>query len=117
MNGIPFCQDIDPFLIPDEVGKFYAGPFKIGDGRFNKNDFVVMCRKMIVTIGLCQRQIESGRLNCRVQNFHVSEDLGAPDLEPTYIIRMIDDAHGIRVGINDTYLNGCFGQQKTSSCL
>jgi hypothetical protein len=59
-------------------------------------------------MNLRERQIIAGLLNLSIQDVHVAEELVAPYLEPTDIIRMIDNTHSIGIRVDDPDLNGSF---------
>ena len=106
MNRITLCQQVHSVFIPDAICKFDAHPLEISDLRFYEDHFIVMRRKMIMAIDLGQRQVESSLLGIRRKNSHVPEELGPSHLEPSNIVGVIYDAHGIGIGVDDTDLNG-----------
>ena len=60
-----------------------------------------------MTINLRQGQIEPNRLDLRVEDSHIPEEFGPSDFEPTNIIGVIDDSHGIGIGIDGADFNRC----------
>lgn len=110
VNGITLRQEISSVFIPDEIGKFHAGPFQIFNICFNQDNIIVMCRQKIVAVHLRKGQIEAGRLNLLVLDVHVTEKLITAYFEPADIIGMIDDTHGIGIRIDDPDPNGCLFQ-------
>ena len=85
-------------------------PLQVFDICFNQGHIIIACRKKVVTVYLCEKQIETCFPNFGIQETHIAEEFRASYLEPTDIIGVVGDAHGIGIRVDGPDFNRSVSQ-------